>query len=1014
MKLKYILLISLLFAGFGLKAHAQNPESAITASGQVVDNNGKPLEGVSVTIQEKTTGVMTGTDGRFVITARGNDVLTFKMKGFNTTQRAAPDLENTKVTMTESLVDAGDEDNISIPFGVRKRRAVSASVSTIRGSELPQIPLSSLNSTLAGRLPGLYIKQSGTRPGVDNATFLIRGRSSYNSNQQPLVLVDGVVRDFVNMDVNEIENISVLKDAATLSWYGMNGANGVIYVTTKRGSATATRVTFDAQGGVQTPSIITSPLNSFDYATLYNRALQNNGFSPRYDQATLDAYKADTNRYLYPNNNFVDRFIKKAAPVQRYVATVSGGNAYAKYFTLLSYYNQGGLYNGASNPDYDGNTNYRRYNFRTNLDLHINKNLDVSMDVGGRVEQLRYPSAGNASLLGVIYSTPPNAFPVLNEDGSYGGTSLFQNSNPLALLNADGNTTTLTRTMLATLDARHKLDFITKGLSLNLFYTYDITSAYVSGYSQDYEVYEKGASGFTRYGTATPLKYSDADFNSNVRNNEFWGGLDYDRTFGQHGIRFSSRVQSAVSAAPARLDNTRITIANRLSYHYKQRYFADLVASYGGSQNFAPGKRYGWFPALSAGWILSDESFLHGVSFLDYLKLRGSIGLVGNDGLSTRRFAYNDYFTRGGTQYTFGTGFSSVPNATQLELANPNLTWEKAKKASLGLDAKLFDQSLSLYFDYFYENRSDLLTTALLPNILGTAVVDVNEGKARYKGFEGGLGYDKKIGNVTVGLNGNFTYATSKIIAINEEAGLPAYQKQTGFPVGSVAQFNSETSTTYLNRFLIAEGIFQNQAEIDAAPVQRFSGTVKPGDIRYRDVNKDGVIDNLDYVMTNYNDIPKLYFGFGASLQYKGFDLSAQFQGAQERTISISNIINSGSSATGYINQFSKDAWTPENPAAPFPRMAISDRGNNTVSSTFWLRPGDFVKLKSAEAGYTLPVKGGNRFRISSCRFYLMGFNLLTFSKVNDLGIDPEIPTAGFNQSYPYLRTFAAGVNLKF
>ena len=1015
MKLKYILLLPVWCLCLLLKVGAQNPDNVINAYGRIVDAAGRPLEGVSVQIQEKTTGAATAADGTFRLSAKANDVLTFRKAGYNTVQRASLELDNTTVVLTESLIEAGDEDDVSIPFGVRKKRALSASVSAIRGSELPQIPLSSINSTLAGRLPGLYIKQSGTRPGVDNAAFLIRGRSSYNSNQQPLILVDGVARDFVNMDVNEIESISVLKDAATLSWYGMNGANGVIYVTTRRGSATATRVTFDAQGGVQTPSVITRPLNAYDYATLYNRAQQNSGFAPFYDQATLDAYRADTNQYLFPNNNFVDRFIKKAAPVQRYVATVSGGNSFARYFTLLSYYNQGGLYNGAENPDYNANTNYRRYNFRTNLDLHINRNLDVSLDVGGRVEQLRYPSAGNATLLSTIYSTPPNAFPLLNEDGSYGGTSLFQSSNPLALLNADGNTTSLTRTMLATLDARHKLDFITRGLSLNIFYTYDITSAYVSGYTQSFEVYEKGSTGsYTRYGTATPLKYSDADFNSNVRNNEFWGGLDYDRTFGQHGIKFSTRLQSAVSAAPARLDNNRLGVSSRLSYDFKRRYFADVVASYAGSQSFAPGKRFGWFPAVSAGWIISEEGFLRSVSFLDYLKLRGSLGLVGNDGISARRFAYNNYFSRGGDQYSFGTSFSTVPNATEMEGANPHLTWEKAQKASLGFDAQFFDQSLALYFDYFYEKRTDLLTAALLPNVLGQDVVDVNEGKARYKGFEGGLAYRKQLGKVTLGLNGNFTYAESKVLAINEEAGLPAYQKQAGYPVGSVAQFNSETSTSYINRFLIAEGLFQNQAEIDAAPVQRFSGVVRPGDIRYRDVNGDGVIDNLDYVMTDYNDIPKLYFGFGTSLACRGFDLGAQFQGAKDRTISINNIINSGSSSTGYINQFSKEAWTAENPAASFPRMAIADRGNNTVNSTFWLRSGDFVKLKSVELGYSIPVKTQNRLKVTSCRLYVMGFNLLTFSQVNDLGIDPEIPTAGYNNSYPYLRTFAAGVNLKF
>jgi TonB-dependent starch-binding outer membrane protein SusC len=1017
MIVRYKTILTVLLSCFLLQAWAQSPENDVTISGVIQDVTGKPIQGVNITVQEKTVGVFSNAEGKYTITSKGNDVLVFSKPGFNTLQKAALDLSNSAVVMTASLIDGGDNDDVEIPFGVRKRREITASISSIKGSELPQLPLSSLNNILAGRLAGLHIKQSGTRPGVDDANFLIRGRSSYNANQSPLILVDGVERDFTNMDLNEIENISVFKDAGSLSWYGMTAANGVIYVTTRRGSPTSTKVTLDMQGGVQTPVNITRPLDAYTYATLYNQALANNGFAPQYDQTALDAYKSGSDPYKYPNNNFVDRFIKKAAPVQRYVATVSGGNSFAKYFTLLSFYNQSGLYNHANNNDYNSNSNFQRYNFRTNLTLHLNKNLDVRLDVGGRLEKLRYANAGNAGLLDVIYNTPANAFPLLNPDSSYGGSSLFKTSNPLALLNANGNTTDLKRTMLATLDVRQKLDKITKGLSLNVFYTYDITSAYTSGYTQGYAVYESnGAGGYNRFGTETPLKYSTADFNSNLRVNEFWAGFDYDRTFNGHTIRVTSRYQTQVSAAPNRLNDSRESFANRISYDYKERYFADVVATYAGSQFFAPGKRWGLFPALSAGWIITEENFLKKSSVLDFLKLRGSVGLVGNEGVGARDLAFNNYWNRSGDQYFFGTGFSSPASSTEQELANPNLTWEKATKASFGVDAKLFKQSLSLSVDYFYENRNDLLTTALLPNILGQSVVNVNEGKAQYRGFEAAANYNRKFGQVNVSLNGNFTLAKTKIIAINEEAGIPKYQKQVGFGIGRVIQFNSESSTDYIGRFLIAEGLFQSKDEINNAPVQRFSGQVLPGDIRYKDVNADGVIDNLDYVMTNYSDIPKIYFGFGVGLQYKHFDLSGQFQGVEGRTINIQNIINSGTSATGYINQFSVDAWTAEKAAsALYPRLAISDRGNNTTQSTYWLRSGDFIKLKNLELGYTLgSTKKGKKSVLNGSRIYVTGFNLLTFSKVSSLGIDPEIPTSGYNTSYPYLRTFALGFNLKF
>ncbi|HUC81112.1 MAG TPA: TonB-dependent receptor [Flavisolibacter sp.] len=1009
MKFFYKFLFITIASCAALAGFAQAPGTPLTASGTIIDNNKQLVSDVQIFVQEKTSGITSDANGKFSLEATSNDIIIFKKQGYNTLQKAATELLGGELVMQASLIEAGDNDDVFIPFGVRKKREVSASISTIKGAELPQLPLSTLNNVLSGRLPGLYVKQTGTRPGTDDATFLIRGRSSFNDGQQPLVLVDGVERDFINMDLNEIEGISVLKDAASLSWYGLAGANGVVYVTTKRGSPSSTRITLDVQGGIQLPQNMTKPLDAYNYATLYNQALQNDGTAPRYNQTALDAYRNGSDPYNYPNVNFVDAFMKDAAPVQRYVATISGGNAFAKYFTLLSFYNQDGLYKGANNPKYNANTNYKRYNFRTNLNLQLNKSLDVQLDVGGRVENLRYPFAGNGTFLNTIFNTPSNSFPLLNEDGTYGGSSLFR-SNPLAMLNEDGNITDLYRTLLATLNVKQKLDFITKGLSANIFYTYDITGLYQSGYNQAYEVYEVSSSGTaTRFGNKAPLTYRNTTFSGNVRNNEFWGGLDYDRSFGQHDFKISTRAQRALSAQPSRLDNTRINYAGRVSYGFKQRYFADFVAAYSGSQVFAPGKRFGWFPAVSAGWIISDEAFLKPAKFLDYLKLRGSIGVVGNDGIGGRRFAYRDYFTRGGSQYTFGTGYTAVSNTTELELANPDLTWEKATKSSVGFDGRLFNQSLSFSFDWFYEKRKDLLTTSLLPNVLGLATVNVNEGEAQYKGYEASLSYNKTFGAVNVRLNGNYTYAQSEILAVNEEAGLPDYQKQVGHPIANVIQ-----GSNFIRRFLIAEGLFQSQAEIDAAPVQRLSGIVRPGDIRYKDINNDGVIDNLDFIMTDYSDIPTSYFGFGTTITVKGFDLSAQFQGINGRTIQINDIVNSGTSATGFVNQFGTDAWTSTNANALYPRLSMNDRGNNTANSTYWLRSGDYLRLKAAEIGYTIPATVLKRLSLQSCRVYVSGFNLLTFSKLNDLPIDPEIPTSGYGSNYPYIKTFAAGVTVNF
>ena len=989
---------------------AQTPEQQITVSGKVTDKNNAPISGVSILIQEKSKGITTGADGTFSFSANSNDQVIFMKEGFLTSSKSATELGNKTVQLTQTLIDAGDQDDVYIPFGVRKKREITATISSVNGDQLPQIPSSTLNNVFSGRLSGLYIQQTGSRPGTDDATFLVRGRSSYNNGQSPLILVDGVERDFVDMDLNEIESISVLKDAASLSWYGMSGSNGVIFVRTKRGSASTTKVTFDAQGGLQLPADLTKPLDAYTFATLYNQAQANSGISPQYSAEALDAYRTNSDPYKYPNNNFVDQFLKKSAPIQRYVTTVSGGNAFAKYFTMLSFFDQSGLYKGGTNPSYNANTTFQRINFRTNLDIHVNKSLDVQFDVAGRSASLNYPKDGNGNFLSIIFGTPSNAFPLLNANGSYGGTSIF-GDNPLAMLNARGNVKDLTRTLLTTVNVKHKLNFILEGLSANAFYTYDLSSLYTSGFEGNYEVYALSGDEYLRFGNEAPLNYSKSDFGGNVRHNEFWGGLDYDRNFGKHGVKFSTRLMQGVVSQPASLLEKREQIANRLSYSYNNKYFADVIGTYAGSESFMPGKRWGFFPAISAGWIVSEESFLKEAKFLNYLKLRGSYGVVGNDDISTsRRYAFNNYYNRGGTGYLFGTGYAAAPNTTEADVANTNLTWERAKKADVGIDAKFFNQMISLTADYFHENRTNLLTNALLPGIIGQSAIQINSGEAEYKGFEASLDFKKKVGEVNLNVFGNYTHVKSNIISLAQEGGLPDYQREEGFPISGVVQ-----GTAFNRKFLISQGLFRDQAEIDAAPVQRFSASVKPGDIRYKDINGDGVIDNFDFVQKDYSNVPTAYFGFGGGAAYKGFDFSFLFQGSTGRVIQIASLINSGGNGTGYVNQFSVDAWTPETAeTALYPRMAFSDRGNNTQVSDYWIRSADFIRLKHVELGYTLNKGFTDQLKIQSCRFYVTGFNLLNFNQLDGLPIDPEIPEAGYGSSYPYIRSFSVGLSVKF
>ncbi|QIL41594.1 TonB-dependent receptor [Pedobacter sp. HDW13] len=1020
-KYKYIACLLFLWACL-LNVYSQTPDEQLTVSGRVVDQDKKPMAGVTISIQEDKTNksVTTSADGSFTLSTSTSDVIVFKYVGYLMVLKPASEVSKSDIVLTKALIDAGDNDNVYIPFGVRKKREVTATISTITTDNLPQIPSSSLTNVFTGRLPGLAIYPSGSQqPGYDVSSFLIRGRSSYNSNQEPLVLVDGIERDFRSMDLAEIESVSVLKDAATLAWYGMYSANGVVYVKTKRGSATSTSVTFDAQAGLQAPLQIAAPLDAYNYASLYNEASINSGGAAVYSPAALQAYQDGSDPIKYPNNNFVRDFTKRVAPTQRYVATVTGGNAFIKYYTLLSAYQQGGFYKGGNNDTYDANTDFNRYNLRTNIDLHVNKNLDVALDIGGRITNLTFPNAGTPTFLSTVYSTPANAFPVINPNGSYGGTSIFSQNNPQAMLEARGASTDLVRNMMATLSARQKMDGILKGLTGEVFYAYDIAGLYRSGFSQQYATSELKADGtYTTYGTPAKVDYQANAFSGNIRKSEFWAGFDYNRTFGKHDIKFSTRVSRANYASFGSLDVRREGWSNRLSYNYIQRYFIDLTASYAGSENFAPDSRYGFFPAASAGWIISDEDFMKSsTSFLDFLKIRGSYGLVGNDAIgSARRFAYNDFFTRSAAGYTFGTGFAGVSGSGQLALANPFLTWEKAYKTSVGFDAKLFKQALSISADYFYEDRKDLTTASLLPSLLGQSLIYVNEGEASYKGFETGINYNKKLGGVNLNVFGNFTYNTSKILAINEGAGLPDYQKQLGHPISSVISpaATANSGAGYVSMMLISDGIFQSQAQIDASAKQILSKDVKPGDIKYVDQNGDGVINDLDRVRTDFNFVPKAYFGFGASVSYANFDANFLFQGTSGRSITIQQLVNAGNTNNGFLNQFSADRWTPDNPGAPYPRLLLTDRGNNTATSDFWIRSGDYIRLKNVEIGYSLSPSFIKKLKIRQLRFYASGLNLLTFDKLGDLPIDPELPESGYNSSYPYMKIYSFGVNLKF
>jgi TonB-linked SusC/RagA family outer membrane protein len=986
------------------QVRAQNTSTAELV-GTVEDIDKKPVSGINISVQEAGIETTTDEQGTFKIMAVKGDVLIFTKPGYLTYYHTVANGDAVRLQISKTMPEAGMRDDVPIPFGIRKRREINGAVSTLKASRLPQIPSSSLTNLFAGQLPGLNVWQTGTLPGRDETTIVIRNRASFTGTNVPLVLVDGVARDFSDMDLSEIESINVLKDAASLAWYGNRAANGVLLITTKRGSAEQTRFTYDMQIGTQQPTVLAKPLDSYNFAALYNQALKNDGFNPLYSQQTLDGYKSGTDPYQYPNNNFVRDFFKDNALIQRHVLTASGGSKAVRYFTNLSYFNQGGLFNHTDNPLFNSNVGYRRYNLRTNLDIQVTPLLTVQLDMGGRIEDRREPGSTSTTFLNTVFGTPANAFALKNEDGSYGGSNLFR-SNPLAQLNSQGNRSEVTRVLLGTMNATHKLDFWLKGLSANVFYTFDIQGRYVSGRSQEYEVYERSATGaLSRFGTQTPLGYSAATFADNIRTNELWTGLDYDRSFGKHQIKVTTRYQQTVTFNPTRLQDKRQGISGRASYSFNNRYYADFVASYTGSDNYMPGKQFGFFPAIAAGWVVSEEKFLRNIPVLSYLKLRGAYGKAGNSLTGElNKFPYAALYNPTTGSYPFGTSFASQAGAAESTLPNPDITWETAYKTDLGLDAKLFKNSVAIYANYFNESRKNILTNPTYSSILGLATYRINGGETRLRGFEGAVDFTREFGAFTLSLGGNFTYAKNKILRITESAGLADYQKQAGHNIGGVTDFGK--------LMLVSDGLFKTQQEIDASPAQRFASKLQPGDIKYRDINGDGVIDNYDRKTTDYNDTPNTYYGVHLGGKYKSVDFSLVGQGVSGRTINIRTLVMAGTNNTGYINQFSAEAWNANNPSAPYPRLGISDRGNNIADSDFWLRSGNYFRLKSVELGYTLPSDLMQKLNLRSLRVYVNAFNLLNFNKTG-LNVDPEMPFSGYN-AYPYVRTLTAGLNLKF
>lgn len=1001
---------------------APNNESASqqqkTISGKVTDTSGTPLPGVTVVVKGTSTGVITEMNGKYTLTkVPKNAVLQFSFVGMKTQELPVNDKTTINVTLAEETV--GIEEVVAIGYGTQKKGSVTAAISEIKSEELVKSQAPDVTNSLAGRVAGIISIQRSAEPGDDGAELLIRGRATLNDNG-PLTMVDGIERGINQIDPNEIASMTVLKDASATAIYGTRGANGVILVTTKKGKSGKPTFSYNGSAGFQNVINIPKYLNSYDFARLYNQATLNDDPTLPEDELPYSAediqkYKDHSDPYGHPDVNWWNEIITPNAIQQKHSLSMSGGTDDFKFFISFGYLKQDGIYR---------TDNLKKYNARINIDANLTKTTSVSVGVGGDIQNRLRPGTGNVKDDGGIFSLisylPPNAFPVKNEDGTW--ASLW-GSNPVADVSPiSGRRQSIPLNLQTTFTVNQKLDFVTNGLSFKIVASKDLG---YSSYKDWYTPYLSYLNGEELNGDLLPSLYEGFD---KYNNQTFEAHLNYARTFNKHDISGlvlytqsayssnyigASRTDFASTALPQLFAGPRTNIDNnggaseggregilgRFSYAYDKKYFIEASFGYNGSENFPAGKRFGFFPAMALGWNLKGENFLKQANFIDNLKLRLSYGEVGNDRVGYRRFLYKSpvYF---GSNYVFG---GSSPSFVQTlhsgELANPDVTWERAKKTNLGVDADFMNYKFGVRLDVFFENRDNILANrnASVPATFAATLPVENIGKVANHGYEAELRYKNKVGTFSYFVNVNYTFARNKIKFIDEPENIPAYQMRTGHPIGQFFGY-------------VSEGLYKTQQQIDQHP--KFVGVnPKLGQIMYKDVNNDNVIDDLDITTIGKSDTPESIYGLTLGGDFKNFDINMLWQGAYGYNVmrngeSFSEF-NYGGSALTYV----KDNWTPENPDASYPRLSLSDWSYKQEVSSFWLHSASYLRLKNVEVGYTLPNRFFNGTSISKLRIYVSGTNLMTFSK--EKYFDPE-SRSGYPYYYPVTRLTSIGVNLTF
>lgn len=976
---------------------------AADVKGMLKDAGSKPMSGYLLKNLSNNSIAVTNKRGVFFIKAEKGDTLQVYL---NET------LLETSVVAGENIIirlpnNPYKEVIIPVAYGKIDRVRTSAAVDMINFDILEDHSFVNTQHSLIGKLASVTTIQNSGLPGNDNLNFYIRGKSSFNSNS-PLILVDGFESSMAHLSNFEIENVSVLKDAVATALYGLRGANGVILVNTKKGVEGKTQFKVGIDFGIAQPVNIPKFVDARSYATMVNEAHANDGLSPRYSDEQLLAQ--GTNPYLYPNVNWCDEMLKKSSFITNASVQVMGGSNRIRYYTLLNHtFYEGAFLHTNENPKYNTQNKFNRLNFRTNLSMDIFSNTELGIRIGGRIQNGVNPEAGSSAFYNNLLSTPSNRYAIYNPDGSYGGNNKYQ-TNPMGQMVGKGYTDNHSRFINMNVDLRHKMDYLLKGLFVDMAVSFMNTVNVNEKYTASYAVYEPALiegideegdpytrPGYIEYGKNKLLVYNGRDVSQN-RTQNFRGAVNYDAVFGVHSINSSIIFDASEQIIKDEAEPYRyLNLAFSANYGFKDKYFVDITASYNGTNTYASKKRFGFFPAIGASWILSKESFMEELSAINFMKFRMSYGLTGSDAIGDyRRFMYLNNFAGNGN-YRFGeTANQSFSGLSEAALSNPDAKWENGYKLNLGFDTRLF-RNLSFTFDYFYEKRTDILQSIhpIVTDMVGIGLPRINYGQVKKSGFDMTFGYENTYKN-GISWRGEFNagFVKDKII------------KKYQLPKAVYSEIGNSLSGIY---GYVASGFYKDAADIASNPRNTLYA-VQPGDIKYVNQNSDEVISAYDKVLLG-NNFPKFHFGINLSVGYKGFYLSAQLDGQTNYQLNLGGNIVYKPLQNGYNNiseYAATNYWTPERAeTATLPRLTTFDNFNNNANNSLYMKNGSFLRVRTAELGYNLPDKVLKVLRMSACKIYGRGHNLLVWDGIDE--VDPEV-----SSGFPLLRSFNIGINVAF